>query len=426
MNSTDKKATMLQIAILSIGDELCIGQVVNTNASWMADQCSTLGAEVITHRSIGDDTELMHRSLAELQSIAHIVLMTGGLGPTHDDITKDVLCRYFNDRLVEDAATLASLEKLFAHRKRMLTDRNRAQALVPSLATVLSNSYGSAPGLLFESGGTTFIAMPGVPNEMKAIMREHVLPLIAKRMDEEHLPLRMFRTLSCSGIAESSLADLLGDPEKFLEGQQLAFLPSYSGVRLRFSISASSAAEGELILSRIERHVRERAGEYVVAEGRDGLSTACHKALIASAKTLALAESCTGGMLGAQFTDHPGSSEYFLGGVVCYSNDSKIRDLGVDPGTLKTFGAVSREVVEELASNARGKFGADYAIAISGIAGPGGGSDEKPVGTVWIALSSTTGTEACEYHLGVERAAIRERACAAAQLMLLKALRTNA
>ncbi len=420
----DQQTNLLQVAVLSIGDELCIGQVINSNAAWIAEQCSILGAHVSEHRVVPDSPEVMLQALRELAATHDVILMTGGLGPTHDDITKAVLCQYFDDELIVDAKTLQELELLFEQRKRVLTDRNRAQALVPSKATAWSNARGSAPGLSFLHNQVLYVAMPGVPQEMKAIMQDHILALIEQTLRAGSYHIMRYKTYTASGIAESSLADLLGDPEHFLGGHQLAFLPSYSAVRLRLSVSAASIDEADKIIETIGSYIKQTVGKYIVAEDKASLNSTLHDALVQSGKTLALAESCTGGMLGMLFTDNSGSSAYFLGGIQCYSNQSKHRELGVAESMLDHYGAVSQQVVEALAVGARNRFESDYSLAISGIAGPEGGTSDKPVGTIWIALASEKGVVSQLHHFGSDRNANRERACAAAQLLLLEQLRS--
>lgn len=420
----------LRVSLLTIGDEICIGQIVNTNAAWMADQCSSIGADVRAHTSIGDEREVMLAELERLLTQSDVLLISGGLGPTHDDITKPVLCEYLGDTLVEHQPTLNALEEFFRSRKRVLSERNRGQALVPTTATVLTNPRGTAPGLLFSNiprhPGKLMVAMPGVPAEMKGIMQEHVLPLVRNRLRDGGYTVALFKTLQVTGIPESALADLIGDTALFLEGQKLAFLPSYSGIRLRISVQAVTAAEGQGIIARIEEYIRSKAADYIIGEGDENIASAVHKELLQRGATLAVAESCTGGLLGANITEFAGSSAYFLGGVQCYSNESKMRVLGVLPETLAQYGAVSRQTAEELAAGARKRFGSDYALSITGIAGPGGGSEEKPVGTVWIGLADEHSTLAIQHFFGVERQPNRERACAAALLMLLKRLRKTA
>ncbi len=413
---------MFRVAILSIGDELCIGQVVNTNASFIAEQCSGVGALVTEHRVIGDEAEVMLRALDELQRDNDCVIMTGGLGPTHDDITKDVLCQAFHVSLVEDEGTVEWLRELFARRNRELTDRNKAQALRPENAQALKNELGSAPGLFIEHNSTMFFALPGVPAEMKKLIIDAVLPLIKTQIQKRKQEVRVFKTLLAVGIAESDLADLLPDLETILQGQQLAFLPSYTGIRLRISVSAATAEEAAVIVDHIENSIRSRAGRFILAGAHQSMIQATHSLLMHKSKTLALAESCTGGMLGMMFTDNPGSSQYFLGGIECYSNESKLRDCAVDPSIIVNHGAVSRECVEALAVGVRERFQSDYAISISGIAGPDGGTPDKPIGTVWIAVADQHGVRAKKFLLGNDRHIVRERACGSALAMLYELL----
>ncbi len=413
---------MYRIALLSIGDELCIGQVVNTNVAWIAQQCSQRGALITEHAVVADDAGAMLSALTRMSTSNHMLLVTGGLGPTHDDITKDVLCTFFQDTLQHDARTHERLVRMFELRQRPLTPRNQLQAMLPSTAMALDNDKGTAPGLFFDRQPCAVIAMPGVPAEMQGIMKNSVLPLIEERIRAGHFAVRRYSTITVAGIAESSLADVLGEPESFLEGQSLAFLPSYTGVRLRISVTAANDQLADEMLSRIATYIRSKAGQYVVSEDDRTLNQALHERLIANGVSLALAESCTAGMLGELFSENPGCSAYLLGGIICYSNQSKHRELDVPLEVIETHGAVSKEVVELLATNARKRFESDYALAISGIAGPDGGSADKPVGTVWIALAGPKGAQASLHHFGSDRRANRERACAEAQRQLLQEL----
>lgn len=411
-----------RISILTIGDEICIGQITNTNASWIANECAKLGADVVIHSTIGDGKEVILNELSRLQKQSNCVLITGGLGPTHDDVTKECLCTYFNDTLVENQDVLNHLQDLFAKRGRELSPRNAMQAMLPTQCTPLQNNLGTAPGMKFVQNGVLIISMPGVPTEMKGLMNHHVLPLIKQEMHDGKFDVVQHKTLMTTGIPESYLADAIGNTEVFLHNSTLAFLPSYSGVRLRITSSGSSFVETENEIARISSYIYNKAGEYIYAEDDKSLAEVVQEKMLLQGKTLSIAESCTGGLLGSIITDVPGSSGYFMGGVECYSNESKIRDVGVREVTITQHGAVSKNVVEELATNIRVKFNTDYGISISGIAGPDGGTDDKPVGTVWIAVANTSRVVALKHQFGNDRKANKERACSTALLMLLKML----
>ncbi|MFM8568644.1 MAG: CinA family nicotinamide mononucleotide deamidase-related protein [Candidatus Kapaibacterium sp.] len=414
---------MYSIALLTIGDEICIGQVVNTNAAWIAEQCTGVGAGVRLHSVVGDERERLLEELDRLTRGHDGVIVTGGLGPTHDDITKSVLCDVLHDELVDDSAVLAYVQAALQRRGRPFTERQRGQALRPSTAEVLPNSVGSAPGLLMRREGCDIIALPGVPREMKAIMTESVLPFIRSRISEGGHDVAVYATLVAAGCTESTLADLIGPPEGFLRGASLAFLPSVNGIRLRIGVRSRSEAEGRERISEIEGILRERAGTFIVGAGSESIGAVAYRELSARHATVAVAESCTGGIIGTLLTETPGSSACFMGGIECYSNASKVRDVGLDERTIETFGAVSRECVSELAVKVRGRFGTDYGVAVSGIAGPDGGTEEKSVGTVWIAVADKDGVEARVHNFGTDRATTRERAASTALVMLIRRVR---
>ncbi len=411
----------MKVAILTIGDEICIGQIVNTNAAWMAAELTRLGIAVEQHSTIGDEDAVIHAELERLQQTADAVLITGGLGPTHDDRTKAVLTAFFDDHLVEDNATLQFLRDLLARRGLELTERQREQALVPSRARVLTNDHGTAPGMLFESDeGKIVVSMPGVPTEMKHMMSRDVLPLLRERSAAD--PVNMYRTLLSAGIAEANLADLIGEPEEFLNGASLAFLPSIQGVRLRIGVQAANRAAGEEHLNKIEVELKRRAGKYLYGRDNESLASKVGELLNKRGLTLAVAESCTGGMLGAAITDIAGSSAWFLGGVLSYSNEVKQAQLGVKAETLAAHGAVSRQTACEMAAGVRNLIGADLSLSVTGVAGPGGGSEEKPVGTVWIGLARAERVVAKDFLFLKDRRVNRERSVAAALNMLLREL----
>lgn len=416
---------MYSIALLTIGDEICIGQVINTNAAWIAEQCTGVGARVEVHAVVGDESERMLGEMDRLTRQYDCVIVTGGLGPTHDDITKSVLCTFLHDEMIEDAVVLEDLKEALARRGRPFTERQRGQALRPSSATVLPNRVGSAPGLLMTHNDAVIIALPGVPREMKAIMTESVLPLIREKIVHGDHEIMVYATLVAAGCTESTLADRIGPPEEFLDGASLAFLPSVNGIRLRIGVRASNETEGRKKIHVIETVLRKRAGTFIVGSGTESIGAITHRELTAKGATVAVAESCTGGIIGTLLTETPGSSAYFMGGIECYSNASKVRDVGVDEQTIERFGAVSRECVSELATKVRHRFGTTHGVAVSGIAGPDGGTEEKPVGTVWIAVADEGGVEVRVHNFGTDRTTTRERAASTALIMLIRRLRNE-
>lgn len=413
----------MKIACISIGDELLIGQVINKNAAWIGEQCSAIGANVVAHSVIGDNAEDLISELERLGKVCDLVLLTGGLGPTHDDITKHVLAEIVNDTLIENQDWIVHLTALMKRMGRELTSRNAAQAMVPSSATVLHNEYGTAPGLQMAINNTIVIAMPGVPVEMRYLMNEHVLPLIKTTIANESDGVKLYHTLLTTGVAESTLADILGDPSSFLNSSSLAFLPNLRGVRLRIGAAGEDAEIRERELARIVDYIRNRAGQYLFGSGSDTLPQVIGSLLIQNEQTIAVAESCTGGLLGAACTDVPGSSGWFEGGVLTYSNAAKSAQLGIDPELIRRHGAVSEEVATAMSESVRAKFGTSWGVGITGVAGPGGGTEEKPVGLVWISVAGPDGTTTTRFVFGKERSMNRERSVGAALAMVWKGLR---
>lgn len=420
----------MKISLLTIGDEICIGQIVNTNAAWMAEACAKEGWRVATHSVVGDDLPQILSEFERLLSLTDIVLITGGLGPTHDDRTKTALLEYLGDTLTLHEPTLQHLKDLFQRFGRELSPRNAGQAQLPTTCIPLQNDKGTAAGMWFRLDelhgdvgrrhrGKILVSMPGVPYEMKHLMADRVIPRLREGFPNEEVML--YKTLMTTGIVESTLADLIGDVDALLEGQELAFLPSPSGVKLRITVTAPHRAQGLATLEGIEQKIRARAGRYIYGTDGESYDAVVGRVLKELGLTVAVAESCTGGLLGAALTNMPGSSAYFLGGVQCYSNEVKTDIIGVNAETVRQYGAVSKEVAQELASRIREKFRADIGISITGIAGPDGGTPEKPVGTVWVGLASASvPVEAHKYSTGTERAVNRERAVMAALQLLYK------
>ncbi len=412
----------MRVALISIGDEVLIGQIVNHNAAWLAEELTLIGCSVVEHVTVGDVAQQLTQTLDRLRSECSVIIMTGGLGPTHDDITKDVLTQYTDDRLVMSESWLLHLHEWMRERGREVTERNAAQALLPSKATLLANPIGTAPGLSIDHHGCLLVALPGVPTEMRHIVQRHLLPVLIERLETSGGVRRQYVTMLTAGIAESSLADLLGDPQEFLGTSSLAFLPNYHGVRLRIGAQHADATVREAELWRVRDYIMQRAAKYVYGSGKQTLAEVIGVRLRERGQTLAIAESCTSGMLGARLTDVAGSSAWFLGGVMCYSNESKVRDLAVSEETLGSFGAVSNEVARELAIGVKERFASTYGIGITGVAGPGGGSAEKPVGTVCIAVATPEHCVATRHQFGNDRHVNRERSVGMAMAVLWRLL----
>lgn len=385
---------LTNIAIITIGDELLIGQVIDTNSAWMAQQLNAHGFSVIRRVAVGDVWNEIWQALDEESRKADIILITGGLGPTADDITKPLLSEYFGGKLVLDEATLEHVTYLFEKvfkRTGPLLERNRKQAEVPDVCTVLKNEVGTAPGMLFEKNGKLFFSMPGVPHEMKWLMEHHVIPIIQKRFfpgSIEH------RTILTAGIGESYLAEKIKDFEAALPAfVKLAYLPNYGMVRLRLTARGDDPVLLKNTVDRLHRELQVLVSDVMVVNEDVSMEQVVGSLLKQQGKTLTTAESCTGGNIAHLLTLNPGSSAYFTGGIVSYDNRIKQQLLGVTDTTLQTVGAVSEATVTQMANGARELMHTDYAIAVSGIMGPDGGTAEKPVGTVWIAVAGPKQTE---------------------------------
>ena len=400
--------------IISIGDELLIGQVINTNQAYIAEQLNTVGISVLRMTTVGDREQEILVSFNEAWKAHDVVIVTGGLGPTHDDVTREAVCKFFNTSLVRNDEAYENIRRLFASRGLPLTSLNEQQALVPGSCVVIPNAHGTAPGYLFERDGKIMIVMPGVPYEMTAMVESSVVPHFARK--SQSFVVR-HRTLRTTGIAESLLAEQIGDIGGLFSpnsGVSLAFLPSPLGVRLRISVRSTTAAEAERSLADVEAKLRSKAQKYIYGSEKEELEEVVGRLLIEKKMTIAVAESCTGGLIMDRFTDVPGSSAYFLQGAVVYSNESKISQLGVSEQSLIQHGAVSREIAEALAEGIRKLARADIGISTTGIAGPSGGTPDKPVGLVWIGFSDARGTFAMEFNLGNHRRRFKERASQAA------------
>jgi len=390
-------------SIITIGDELLIGQVVDTNSPWMSQQLNNIGVWVHHRVAVGDMWEDIWNALDEESKRSNIILITGGLGPTADDITKPVLCKYFGGKLVMHQPTLEHVTYLFEHifkRPMPLLERNRKQAEVPDVCTVLKNELGTAPGMLFEKEGKIFISMPGVPYEMKGLMKDKVLPLVKEKFQLLHIG---HRTLLTAGIGESFLAEMIKDFEAALpDFIKLAYLPNYGMVRLRLTATGKqSIVENEL--DKQFKQLKELVKDYLVIDEDITLQVLIGRMLKDKHKTVATAESCTGGYIAHLITSVPGSSNYFKGSVVSYDNSIKKNILKVKDETLQTVGAVSEETVREMLRGVLNIMQTDYAIAVSGIMGPDGGTPDKPVGTVWLAVGNNENIETKKFQFRFER-----------------------
>jgi nicotinamide-nucleotide amidase len=401
--------------IITIGDELLIGQVIDTNSAWIAEQLNLIGIRVHQITSISDNKQHILSTLAEASRRAKLILITGGLGPTKDDITKHTLCEYFNTELVFSEEAYKNVEKLFAARGVAVTELNRLQAMVPANCRVIPNPNGTAPCMWFEKEGCIYVSMPGVPFEMKAIMHEGIIPELLKGLNQ----VIIHRTILTEGVGESHLASLIEPWEDALPSFiKLAYLPQPGMVRLRLTAIGTDRKLLQAAINKAEKELLPIAGKFIFGFDTDTMESVVGQLLRNKSLTVSTAESCTGGTIAQLITSIAGSSDYFKGSVVAYSNEIKARILGVPNQTLIEFGAVSEQTVIAMAEGVRLLFSTDFAIAVSGIAGPGGGTDEKPVGTTWIAIATPTKTIAKKFLLGDHRGRNIRKASLAALNML--------
>jgi nicotinamide-nucleotide amidase len=392
---------IVKAEILAIGDELLYGQIVDTNSHWISQELDRIGVKVVHRTTVGDGREAILAAFAAAEQRADIVLITGGLGPTSDDLTKPLLAEYFNCSVELVPEALEDVRAFFAKRGRELTDINALQAYLPSKCTYVRNEVGTAPGMWFAERGVVWMSMPGVPHEMKKLMTDYVLPTLKQQFE---LPVIYHKVIKTVGIGESWLSSLISDWEKNLpEHIKLAYLPSLGEVKLRLT---AIGKDERLLADDVDREigkVRPLIDKYIYGFNSESLHQAIGALLLNKNKTVALAESCSGGYISHLITSVPGCSSYFNGAVIPYHNEFKVSQLDVEEETLATKGAVSEETVREMARNVRQRYRSDFGLATSGIAGPGGGSEEKPVGTVWIACDYGGATITKKIQLSNER-----------------------
>ena len=397
--------------IITIGDELLIGQVINTNQAYIAEQLNLIGVRVDRMTTVGDDAGVISSAFQEAWNRNDIVIVTGGLGPTHDDVTKKTVCRFFDSDLVSDPGVRRQIEDLIRRRNAPWTAALEEQTLVPRKASIIPNPVGTAAGMRFEERGRHLFVLPGVPYEMKEMIDRSVVPFLRSRVQGsviQHL------TLRTTGIPESLLATHLGDLTDLLAGASLAFLPALTGVRMRITVHEKTEAAAGERLQGVEQRIRNRVEKYIYGAGNDELEEVVGRILTEKKLTIAIAESCTGGHIANRITDVSGSSLYFERGVITYSNQSKIDLLNVPAELIERHGAVSKEVAEAMASGVRTLAGTTIGLSTTGIAGPTGGTDAKPVGLVWIGYADAETTLALKFTFGEGRTRIKERASQAA------------
>ena len=407
--------------IISIGDELLIGQTTNTNAVFIGEKLSEININVIKIVAVADNEESIMDEFKLGLEKSDLVIVTGGLGPTHDDITRTCVVKFFDTELVENEEVLENIKTLFSKRKRELTEVNRAQALVPEISEPIKNDHGTAPGMWIEKNNKLFIIMPGVPYEMKAMMNNFVLPKLSEMLKESGIVIKR-SILQTTGIAESTLSERLGDLDKILDGAKLAFLPSIVGVKLRITVEAEDEETTKNRLVEVEQKIRTKVGRFIYGKDEETLEEVVGRLLIERDMKISTAESCTGGLIASTLTNISGSSAYFERGIVCYSNASKVEILRVDEDTIAEHGAVSMEVAMQMADGVKSTSGSEIGIAVTGIMGPTGASTDKPVGLVYIGYCDEKVCTVKKFIFGNERLLNKQRTMQAALNMVRKHL----
>ncbi|MDO9634013.1 MAG: competence/damage-inducible protein A [Paludibacter sp.] len=411
----------MQVEIITIGDEILIGQIVDTNSAWMAVELNRAGFDVVQITSVHDYEPQITEALNSALSRAEVVLITGGIGPTKDDITKQALCEFFEANLIFSQQVYEDIANLLRNRARAMNELTKSQAMVPDNAKIIRNSLGTAPITWFEQNGKIVVSMPGVPYEMKQVMTEAIIPRLLQYFQPESI---IHQTILVSGYPESALALKIADWENELpENIHLAYLPNFNIVKLRLSAKNFDYASTLVLINEKVAALKLILGDAIIAEEDISLEALVGKYLTKLGKTLATAESCTGGYIAHRITSVSGSSRYFNGSVVAYQDEVKEQVLNVDRSNLVSYGAVSQEVVEQMATGALKLMQTDFAIATSGIAGPDGGTPEKPVGTVWIALGTRENIVSKPFQFKLNREQNIERTTQTSLLMLLDAIR---
>lgn len=399
--------------IITIGDEILIGQTLNTNAAYIGDKLANIRIAVNKTSVVGDDFDDIMREFKTCWTKNDLLIVTGGLGPTHDDITRNCIVKFFKTELVQNNEVLEDIKKLFQKRGRDARKINEDQALVPKIAKVIRNENGTAPGIWIEKDNKIFIAMPGVPYEMHPMMNSFVIPNLSERFtDLEYVQKRV--TLESTGIPESFLFEKLGDISELLDGAKLAFLPSQIGVRMRITVTEKSEDEAANKLSEIEQKIRSKAGRYIFGRNGEKLEEVVGRILHERGLKISIAESCTGGYLSNLLTNISGSSNYFERGLVAYSNASKVEILNVEEDTITKYGSVSTEVAKQMAEGIKSISGTDIGLSITGIMGPTGATEGKPIGLVYIGLCDSEDCTVKKFTFGDDRILNKQRTAQAA------------
>jgi len=411
----------MKAKIITIGDEILIGQTLNTNAAFIGEKLVENGIDVSESVVIGDNEESILKEFKNAFENNDLIIVTGGLGPTHDDLTLDCIVKFFNTELVESEEVLNDIKTIFEKRGRKLTPSNIEQAKVPKIADIIRNHNGTAPGTWIEKDGKIFISLPGVPFEMKEMVTGYIIPRLSEKLTVEKNR-RIIKSLLTTGIPESYLYERLGDLDELLQGNALAFLPSQFGVRLRITVVGEDADDAENQLTRIEQQIRAKVGQYIYGTENDTLEEVVAKLLIDRGLTIAVAESCTGGLISNRLTNVSGSSKYFERGFITYSNGAKVELLKIDEDLLIKYGAVSLEVARLMAEGVKAVSGTDIGIAATGIMGPTGATFDKPVGLVYIGFCDSKICTAREFRFGDDRLLNKDRTSQAALDMIRRNL----
>ena len=407
--------------IITIGDEILIGQTLNTNAAFIGEQLTNIQINLRKSSAIGDKEEDILKEFKECMDENDLVIVTGGLGPTHDDITRKCIVKFFHTELVKNIEVLEDIKNLLSKRRREITKINEDQALVPKIAKIIRNEHGTAPGMWIEKDSKIFVVMPGVPYEMASMMESFVIPELKERLAEVGFKEKR-DTLLTTGIPESVLYEKLGDINELLKDAKLAFLPSQFGVKIRITVKEEDEEKANNKLVEIEQKIRNKIGRYIYSKKNETLEQVVGRLLSERGLTLAIAESCTGGLISHMLTNISGSSKYFERGIISYSNASKVEILRVNEDTISEYGAVSLEVSRQMAEGVKSTSGTDLGLAVTGIMGPTGASIDKPIGLVYIGLCDEKVCTAKKFNFGDDRLLNKQRTAQAALDMLRRYL----
>jgi len=411
----------MRAQIITIGDEILIGQTINTNAAYIGAELTKAQIKISKTTVIGDEEEIILNEFKDAWQNNEIIIVTGGLGPTHDDITKACIAKFFNSELILNEEVLQDVKSIFEKRGRVMAKINEDQALVPKICKVIRNYKGTAPGMWIEKDGKIFISMPGVPFEMKEMVDNYIIPKLAE-LGIKNKKVIKIKNLLTTGIPESTLFERLGNIDELLQGAKLAFLPSQFGVKMRVTVEEENNETATNKLSEIEQKIRSSVGRYIYGIENDSLEDVIGRLLKERGLTLSLAESCTGGLISSRITNISGSSSYFERGIVSYSNGAKVELLKVDEDVIAKYGAVSIEVARQMADGVRAISGTDIGLSITGILGPTGATNDKPVGLVYIGICDDKICTAKKFQFGDDRILNKERASQAALDLLRRHL----